>query len=81
MLFINVMFVLQVVSSLLVWWMLSNTDRSEIDEQVLDEMGIVGDDRTKTVKLGNTLGVTVLAIPLLLVAICAAFKVFYKGYR
>lgn len=79
MLFINILFVLQVVSSLSIWWMLSNADVSEIDKQVLDEMGIVGDDRTKTVKLGNTLAVTVLAIPLLIVAVCAAFKVLVKG--
>lgn len=79
MLFINIMFVLQVVSSLSIWWMLSNANDSEIDKQVLDEMNVSVDDRTKIVKLGNTLAVTVLAVPLLFVAICAAVKVLVKG--
>lgn len=72
---------MQVVSSLSIWWMLSNADVSEIDKQVLDEMNVAVDERTKIVKLGNTLAVTVLAIPLLIVAICAAIKVLYKGGR
>ena len=79
MLFINTLFVVQVVSSLTIWWMLSNADVSEIDKQILDEMNVAVDDRTKIVNLGNTLAVTVLAIPLLLVAICAAIKVLVKG--
>lgn len=79
MLFINIMFVVQVVSSLSIWWMLNNADVSEIDRQILDEMNVAVDDRTKIVKLGNTLAVTVLAIPLLFVAICAAIKVLIKG--
>lgn len=79
MLLINIMFVLQVVSSLLIWWMLSNADNSEIDNQILDKMNVTVDERTKIVKLGNTLAVTVFAIPLMIVAICAAFKVLIKG--
>lgn len=79
MLFINILFVLQVLSSLSIWWMLSNADTSDIDKQVLDEMNVAVDERTKIVKLGNTLAVTVLAIPLLFVAICAAIKVLIKG--
>lgn len=79
MLFINILFVVQVVSSLSIWWMLSNADVSEIDKQILDEMNVAVDDRAKIVKLGNTLAVTVLAIPLLLVALCAAIKVLVKG--
>ena len=79
MLFINILFVLQVVSSLSIWWMLNNADVSEIDRQILDEMNVAVDDRAKIVKLGNTLAVTVLAIPLLIVAICAAIKVLVKG--
>ena len=79
MLFINILFILQVVSSLSIWWMLNNADVSEIDKQILDEMNVAVDDRAKIVKLGNTLAVTVLAIPLLFVAICAALKVLVKG--
>ena len=79
MLFINILFVLQVVSSMSIWWMLSNAETSEIDKQILDEMNVAVDERTKIVKLGNTLAVTVLAIPLLFVAICAAIKVLIKG--
>lgn len=81
MLFINILFVLQVVSSLSIWWMLSNADVSELDKQILDEMNVAVDDRAKIVKLGNTLAVTVLAIPLLFVAICAALKVLIKGEK
>lgn len=79
MLFINILFILQVVSSLSIWWMLSNADTSDIDRQILDGMNVAVDERAKIVKLGNSLAVTVLAIPLLFVAICAAIKVLIKG--
>ena len=69
MLFINIMFVLQVVCSLLMYFFVRHVDTKETDDKWCDSLGLVGSDREKYVKLVNTLIFTILAIPFVIVIV------------
>lgn len=69
MLFINTLFVVQIVCSLLMYFFVRHVDTKETDDKWCDSLGLVGSDREKYVKLVNTLIFTILAIPFVIVIV------------
>ena len=69
MLFINTMFVVQVVCSLIMYFFVKHVDTKETDDNWCDRLGLSGSDREKYVKLVNTLIFTILAIPFVIVLV------------
>ena len=69
MLFINTLFVVQIVCSLLMYFFVRNVDTREADDKWCDSLELVGSDRVKYTNIGNTLIFTILAIPFVIVLI------------
>ena len=67
--FINTMFVVQVVCSLLMYFFVKHVDTKETDDKWCDTLGLVGSDREKYTNIVNTLIFTILAIPYTLVMV------------
>ena len=63
MLFINTLFVVQIVCSLLMYFFVRHVDTKEVDDKWCDKLDLVGSDRVKYTNLVNTLIFTILAIP------------------
>lgn len=71
MLFINTMFVVQVVCSLLMYFFVKHVDTKDVDEKWCDKLELSGGDREKYTNVVNTLIFTILAIPYTLVMLTA----------
>lgn len=69
MLFINTLFVVQVVCSLLMYFFVKHVDTKEIDEKWCNKLELTGSDREKYTNIVNTLIFTILAIPYTLVIV------------
>ena len=69
MLFINTMFVVQVVCSIIMFFFVKHVDTKETDEKWCDSLGLVGSNREKYVNIVNTLIFTILAIPFVIVLV------------
>ena len=69
MLFINTLFVTQVVCSLIMFFFVKHVDTKETDDKWCDSLELVGSDREKYVKVVNTLIFTILAIPFVIVLV------------
>ena len=67
MLFINTLFVVQIVCSLIVFFFVKHVDTKETDDKWCDKLELSGSDREKYVNIVNTLIFTVLAIPFVIV--------------
>ena len=63
MLFINTLFVVQVVCSIIMFFFVKHVDTKETDDKWCDSLELVGSDRGKYVNIVNTLIFTILAIP------------------
>ena len=69
MLFINTLFVMQIVCSLLMYFFVKHVDTKETDDTWCDSLGLVGSNREKYVNIVNTLLFTILAIPFVIVLV------------
>ena len=69
MLFINTMFVVQVVCSIIMFFFVKHVDTKETDEKWCDRLGLSGSDRDRYVNTVNTLLFTILAIPFVIVLV------------
>ena len=63
MLFINTLFVVQIVCSLIMFFFVKHVDTKETDDNWCDSLGLVGSDREKYTNIVNTLIFTIFAIP------------------
>ena len=63
MLFINTLFVVQVVCSIIMFFFVKHVDTKDLDEKWCDKLDLVGSDREKYTNIVNTLIFTILAIP------------------
>lgn len=64
---INVIFVVQIVCSLLMFFFVRHVDTKETDDKWCDKLEWDGSDREKYVNIANTLIFTILAIPFVIV--------------
>ena len=69
MLFINTLFVIQVVCSIIMYFFVKHVDTKETDDKWCDKLDLVGSDRDKYVNVVNTLLFTILAIPFVIVLV------------
>lgn len=69
MLFINTLFVVQIVCSTVMFFFVKHVDTKETDDNWCDSLGLVGSDREKYVNIVNTLLFTILAIPFVIVLV------------
>lgn len=69
MLFINTMFVVQVVCSTIMFFFVRHVDTKETDDKWCDKLELDGSDREKYVNIANTLIFTILAIPFVIVLV------------
>lgn len=63
MLFINTLFAVQIVCSLLMYFFVKHVDTKDLDEKWCDKLELSGSDRVKYTNIVNTLIFTILAIP------------------
>lgn len=66
---INIIFVVQVVCSLLMYFFVKHVDTRDLDEKWCDKLDLVGSDREKYTNIVNTLIFTIFAIPYTLVMV------------
>jgi ABC-type Fe3+ transport system permease subunit len=69
MLFINTLFVVQVVCSLLMYFFVKHVDTRDLDEKWCDKLELSGGDRERYTNIVNTLIFTILAIPFVIVLV------------
>ena len=69
MLFINTLFVVQIVCSIIMFFFVKHVDTKETDDKWCDTLGLVGSDRERYVKVVNTLIFTILSIPFVIVLV------------
>lgn len=69
MLFINALFAVQVVCSLIMYFFVKHVDTKETDDKWSDSLGLVGSNREKYINIVNTLIFTILAIPFVIVIV------------
>jgi len=69
MLFINTLFVVQVVCSIVMFYFVKHVDTKETDDKWCDSLGLVGSNRDKYTNIVNTLIFTILAIPFVIVIV------------
>ena len=60
---INIIFIVQIVCSLLMYFFVKHVDTKETDDKWCDTLELVGSDRVKYTNIVNTLIFTILAIP------------------
>jgi len=68
-LFINTLFVVQIVCSLIMFFFVKHVDSKEVDDKLCDSLELVGSDREKYTNTMNTLLFTILAIPFVIVLV------------
>lgn len=66
---INVIFVVQVVCSITMYFFVKHVDSKEADDELCDSLDLVGRDRVKYTNTMNTLLFTILAIPFVIVLV------------
>ena len=66
---INVIFVVQIVCSLLMFFFVKSVDTRDLDEKWCNKLELSGSDRVKYTNIVNTLIFTILAIPYTLVMV------------
>ena len=69
MLFINNLFVVQIICSLLMYFFVKHVDPRDLDEKWCDKLELSGSDRVKYTNIVNTLIFTILAVPYTLVMV------------
>ena len=69
MLFINTLFVVQVVCSIVMFFFVKHVDTKDVDEKWCESLGLVGSDKERYVNIVNTLIFTILAIPFVIVLV------------
>lgn len=63
MLFINTLFVMQVVCSIIMYFFVKHVDTKETDDKWCDSLELVGSERERYTNIVNTMIFTILAIP------------------
>ena len=63
MLFINTLFVVQIVCSIIMFFFVKHVDTRDMDEKWCNKLELTGSDREKYTNIVNTLIFTILAIP------------------
>ena len=69
MIFINTLFVIQVVCSLLMYFFVKHVDTRDLDEKWCNKLELVGSERERYTNIVNTLIFTILAVPYTLVMV------------
>ena len=69
MLFINTLFVIQVVCSIIMFFFVKHVDTRDLDEEWCDTLELVGSERERYTNIVNTLIFTIFAIPYTLVMV------------
>ena len=69
MLFINTLFVVQIVCSLLMFFFVRSVDTRDLDEKWCNKLELSGCDRERYTNIVNTLIFTILAIPFVIMLV------------
>ena len=66
---INIIFIVQIVCSLLMYFFVKHVDTKETDDKWCDKLELSGHDRERYTNIVNTLIFTILAIPFVIVLV------------